>query len=284
VPVIACSPGCGCCHEYNESRHECVSINCGICYSCRGCSGCVLCGGEPTECCGSTGCIGRCGEVSGGDCRSPGQLCCGNQCYDPATQKCCYDIPGVRYVIDKGKECCNGTGCDSANCESCVDGSCQVCGGDTNKKCCNGSCCDKVWIKKTIPAINESCPSCVGNHGCAENHCKIASSYDECSNVGIGSGEHCQCHSQEQPIGYIYHCINNFDVSKLLWCALRGGWCAAVCIETMDPAECANCLAEASESCCDGPCELCDFIESCDPDTEEGMIPVVADVFTDFGC
>jgi hypothetical protein len=47
---------------------------------------------------------------------------------------------------------------------------------------------------------------------------------------------------------------------------------------------CANCLAGASVDCCDGPCELCDFIESCDPDTEEDMIPVKADVFTGFGC
>jgi hypothetical protein len=196
--------------------------------------------------------------------------------YDMQTQSCCSNSStGKCSNICNYNECKNCEGNGSGNCIS----SCNP-----NQKCCNGACCDKVWIKKTIPAINQNCPSCVGNAGCAGNNCKIASSYDECSNVGVGSGEHCQCNSQEQTIGYIYHCVNNFDVSKLLWCALKGTWCAAVCIETMSPSMCANCLAGASVDCCDGPCELCDFIESCDPDTAEDMEPVKANVFTGFGC
>jgi hypothetical protein len=70
-----------------------------------------------------------------------------------------------------------------------------------------------------------------------------------------------------QTIGYVYHCINNFDVSKLLWCALRGGWCAAVCIETMSPSSCANCLSGASVDCCDGPCELEENTAACTGET-----------------
>jgi hypothetical protein len=269
-PNCYCAPVCGSC---------CPS--CGPCEACDICR-CVSLVPPGYQCC----------KGGGGNYCGNWETCCGNWCCPQGYGECCQGTVWGDYCCQDGGSCCPYAlgGCCEPNKTCCGDHCCPqghpCCGStccDPNQKCCDGSCCDKVWIKKTIPAINQNCPSCVGNTGCYGRPIQTES-HDECSNVGVGSGEHCQCNFQTQTIGYVYHCINNFDVSKLLWCALRGGWCAAVCGETMSPSACANCLAGASQDCCGGPCELCDFIESCDPDTEDDMIPVVADVFTGFGC
>jgi len=108
-------------------------------------------------------------------------------------------------------------------------------------------------------------------------------SYEKCLNVGVGQGEHCQCNETLQVVGYTYACNENWDVDKLLWCALRGVWCVEVCIFTMSPSSCANCLAGASNDCCDGPCEVCDFVEECYPN-DEALTELQDLVFTGFGC
>ena len=75
----------------------------------------------------------------------------------------------------------------------------------------------------------------------------------------------------------------NWDVTKLLWCAAKGGWCIAVCIVTMNPASCANCLCTTELDCCSGPCERCDFVEECEKDPF-AYIEVEKLVFSSFGC
>lgn len=108
-------------------------------------------------------------------------------------------------------------------------------------------------------------------------------SYMKCLNVGVGKGEYCKCNQAVVVVGYYYNrCLENFDVGKLLWCALRGGWCYAVCIATMSASSCANCLAGASNDCCNGgQCGVCDFVISCDPyEAEE----IHDNVYMDVGC
>ncbi len=315
-------PGCSPCDSYDFDGYTggwrcmgCIA-DCGTCYSCDTSNpnnpSCKKKFDSRTQssCCD---CRSICNGNDCKSCVSDGSGTCQSSC-DPNKCQTCDGNGGCPVCGgDANKACCNGSCCDLKKCETCVDGSCKVCGGDPNsyccgdghccpngqtccgskgccdpatQKCCNGSCCDKVWIKKTIPAIVQSCPPCVGNSGCAGHNIIMAIDYYECSNVGVGSGEHCQCNFHTQPIGYVYACINNFDVSKMLKCLAKGAWCAAICAVTIEdnPSECANCLAENSEGCCDGTCHLCDFIESCDPDTEEDMVPIVGDVFTGFGC
>ncbi|MBW8000992.1 MAG: hypothetical protein FVQ80_03100 [Planctomycetes bacterium] len=109
----------------------------------------------------------------------------------------------------------------------------------------------------------------------------VTPSYETCLNVGVGSGEHVICNETLQPVGYLYSCTEDWDVTKLLWCAAQGAWCVVECsISGFDPATCANCLAGVSD-CCSGSCAICDFIESCDP---SDPIELETYVFTGFGC
>jgi hypothetical protein len=158
-----------------------------------------------------------------------------------------------------------------------------MCGGDPGKKCCDGSCCNKDWTKETEPEMAETCGSCNSSTGYCTGMIVNRQSYEKCKNVGDGGGEHCQCNETMQVVGYIYLCNENWDVSKLLECATMTGFCAAVCVYTMDPELCADCLLEAGAECCDGECEVCDFVEECYP-FEDALNEIQDLVFTGFGC
>ena len=170
--------------------------------------------------------------------------------------------------------------CNPNLCEHCVDGSCQVCGGDPNQVCCDAWCCYKVWTKETTTAFDQSCPACSNYYWGCVGSSRIQPSYEYCLNVGVGQGEHCECHESYQTVGYIYSCKANWDVAKLLWCAAQGAWCVVECaVSGFDPSTCANCLAGID--CGGGFMEICDFVESCDPyDPSE----VHDRVFTGFDC
>lgn len=91
--------------------------------------------------------------------------------------------------------------------------------------------------------------------------------HDLCKVAGPGEGESCECVEKKIVIGYDYECEINWDVSHMVWCATNTGFCAAVCLITMDTWACSECLVGAGAECCGmGDCELCDFIEECEED------------------
>ena len=312
-----CNNGTTCCSGHccdPDSCMTCQNKNCkstcnpSIEYCCEGT--CIpyeqwCCDGTPcdTECCGDECCSSSekccsdtdndycCGQdetcCDGSCCNSATELCCDGTCCDSATEYCC---DGTCCQLDE--ECCDGTCCDPDICEECVGGQCPVCGGrpgevccngtccDTDQVCCEGTCCDKVWTKETIDSDIEPCSDC-DNDSCYGTSTEIES-YEKCLNVGVGSGEHCECTNTWQPVGYRYNCMINWDVTKMLWCAAQGAWCVVECaISGFDPATCANCLAGID--CCGGPCERCDFVEECEKDPF-AYIEVEKLVFSSFGC
>jgi hypothetical protein len=208
-----------------------------------------------------------------GDCRSNCGECCGKYCgCNSANCETCVDGQCV-------------SKCDPAKCETCDGhGNCIVCGGDTNKTCCNGSCCDKVWKSRSIESITEHCSfSDCGAGGCTGTATQT-SEYQVCEYASDGTGTACTCTEELRVVGYVYTCETNWDCERILWCAGRGSWCAAVCIVSCPVgavSACANCLAGASTDCCYGGCDLCDFVESCD---ESYPVEVRSVVLTYIGC
>ena len=256
-------------------------------WPCTSCPGCLTCRPTGCECLAECCCDGR---TCSGCCVCSGCSCVGGSC--PAckscvdcscecTSECCEDSdcgpPGCWNCVN----CECESQCNPDNCQTCVDGSCQVCGGDPNQVCCDGTCCDKVWTKETTDPIDLPCPSCDNvMWGCIGTS-KTVPSYEECLNVGVGQGEHCQCNETVQMVGYVYYCGENWDISMMTWCLLQGSWCVAECYLFMDPAGCANCLMEFSVGCCPSGCGVCDFVESCDP---YDPLEIYAPVFTGFDC
>ncbi len=278
VIASACPcPPCPPCYHRTSGYPSCgCGWNCGSGQTC--CKG-SCCSGY---CCNS--CCSGSGTCCNNSCCSTGYCCDGKKCYNPNTENCCGN--GTGKTCPNGKNCCGSNCCDPCNCESCMDGSCKVCGNDPNQKCCGGACCNKVWTTHTTEAINTFCPSC-GNGPPGEGLCGGTTteieSYEHCVIAEAGQGEHCQCNSEMQVVGYTYPCMINWDLGRMAWCALRGAWCLEVCYYTMDPVKCANCLAGAGTDCCPGECDVCDFIETCEknpyyPDPQESL------VFTNFGC
>ena len=292
-PVIACPcPDCPPCYESTGppdcecvcNEECCENSDCGdpYCYNCNDNCGCEcwyeVISVTPNKDCACVNCdvtfsveldppdwwwYCECVEWSGG--------------CTPATQDggCWFttrwDTPGTKTVT----ACvCDGASCDSNQVTIC-DPVTQV--------CCDGSCCDKVWTKETHTAINESCPSVADckEEGCDGVEVTVRPSYDSCLNVGVGTGEHCECNETLQVVGYDYTCEENWDWSRMTWCLAQGVWCVAECFLFMDPAGCANCLAGIEDCCDSSPCSFCDFLESCDPSYPE---EIKKNKFTDFGC
>jgi len=119
--------------------------------------------------------------------------------------------------------------------------------------------------------------------GCDGVEVTVRPSYDSCLNVGVGTGEHCECNETLQVVGYDYTCEEDWDWTRLLSCAAQCVCCAFEClVAPVDPAACANCIAGLEMDCCDSnPCHICDFLESCDPSYPEEIKKYK---FTDFGC
>ena len=107
-------------------------------------------------------------------------------------------------------------------------------------------------------------------------------SYDSCLNVGVGSGEHCECNEEEQVVGKKYTCQEDWDWSMMASCAFEAVLCFFQCVGVYaDPASCADCLGMLELDCCGGDtCHICDFLESCEPLYPE---EIKDNVFTDFG-
>jgi hypothetical protein len=253
--VWRCVSGQQCCNDH------CINCDSQQCMGCGSSGGCQY-GCDPNdchECDGHGNCVSKC---------PTGEICCDGSCC-------------------KGS-CCNGQCCASDACKSCVGESCKVCGGDPNQKCCNGECCGKVWTTHT-EAISTFCPSCgngpPGGGPCGGTTTEIGS-YEYCVMAEASQGGHCQCNMEMQVVGYTYPCMINWDISRILWCAGRGSWCAAVCISTWptgSPEPCARCLAGAGTDCCPNGCEVCDFVTACEKNPYDGEEQTSV-VFTGFGC
>jgi hypothetical protein len=106
--------------------------------------------------------IDRCGGVSWGECCPEGLTCCGYGCYDPATQQCCYDIHGERYVCDKNKRCCSEPG-----------------GGHY----CPSPCRDEITDTTSCSKDHE--PSYNGCLGCQQLHPPACTTYREYTGLQI---------------------------------------------------------------------------------------------------
>jgi len=199
-------------------------------------------------------------------------------CEDPKPGDCyeCEDGDWVQYG-----DCWGWGGCPP--CNSCVNCWCEYqC--NSGQKCCEGSCCDKIWTTYITDPIETFCPSC-GNGPPGEGLCggtgTVLESYEHCVAAEAGQGEACQCNETWQTVGYTYSCMINWDISKMAWCAFQTGWCIAECILFMEPAGCSNCLMGID--CCGGPCEMCDFVETCEKSAN--MVEEQKSlVFSDFDC
>jgi len=181
------------------------------------------------------------------------------------------------WVCSAGQNCCGGSCCSNI----CCNGVCCAAG----QNCCNGSCCDKVWTKETVAGIAETCGSCNSSTGYCAGMIIDRQGYEKCLNVGVGQGgEHCQCNETMQVVGHIYLCTENWDVSKLLWCAFKCVCCAIQCFGPYaDPASCSECLCSTQADCCGDECEVCDFVEECYPNPD-ALNEIQDLVFTGFGC
>ncbi len=249
MSAIACpSPDCGdCCHWVSTgpgpSDGYC-DLNLAVeCGDCQG--GCY----NPCNNCVSCSCVWDC---------TPTQFCCNDTCCN-AGQNCC------------GGSCCSNTCCNGICCSA-------------GQACCNGSCCDKVWTKETIDSYIEPCSSCDNDATpICDGTTKELGSYDTCLNVGVGQGEHCECTMALLPVGYIYNCKINWDVTKLLWCAAQGIECAIECAGSgFDAYTCAQCLV-GIDDCGTGFMEFCDFVEECEKNPFTGL-EWKEGVFSSFGC
>jgi len=196
-----------------------------------------------------------------------GQNCCGGSC---CSNTCCNNI-----CCSAGQNCCGVNCCSNI----CCNGTCCAAG----QICCNGSCCDKVWTKETIDSSIKPCSSCEyipGKPMCDGTTTELTS-YEKCLNVGVGQGQHCQCNSTWQQVGYKYWCRINWDVSKLLWCAAQCVCCVVSCVGPYaDPASCAECLCSGQAECC---CGICDFVDDCEKNPYH-YLPEERLVFSSFGC
>jgi hypothetical protein len=253
-----------------------VWVRYGDCWS--GCPACESCPSCWCECNAECGCEGRtcptCESCVNCSCQCIAECCQDSHCGPPG----CWDCIGCecQFACATGQNCCGGSCCSNACCNGVCCGAGQI--------CCNDTCCNKVWTTATVSGSIESCPGCQGILGSCPGTTTEINDYLVCAPAEGGQGGHCGCNTTMQVVGHIYPCMRNWDIEKMLWCAGRGLWCTAVCIVTMDPAKCANCLAGAGTDCCGGDgCEVCDFIEACEKDNSTSE-PVIELVFSGFVC
>ncbi len=263
IIASAVCPPCPPCYKSTGKPYCWCVWNCGPCKSCVGGSCVSSCSAGETccngSCCGGTCCNGSC--CSNANCLTCGASGCESTC-DPDACKSCVGGSCVVCGGDPNYECCGGQcipKCDPDNCMDCnstskaCESKCDpnetCCAGEccnSGQDCCNNACCDKVWTSGSVSGSTTSCPSCSG-FGCSGTAQQV-SGYQFCKPTTDGTGS-CRCEATEQVVGYTYSCKTNWDCTRILWCAGRGSWCAAVCLFTCpsgSAAACANCLAGAS--------------------------------------
>ena len=263
-----CSPPCStsACEECEGGVcvYQCDANNCETCEECS----CYVCfgGGECTSC-------------QEGECQDDASLCTGERHDGCSEGSCAYNASlctgechngcsAAGTCINDDSKCstckeCNGGDCVLKPTSECdVDSDC-----DPSEHCENCNCvCDACWAKKWKAPETHVCPACDG--GCP-GHYEQKWGYYICAAAGAGEGGQCECNSQEIVLGVRYECDINWDVSMLVECSILTGFCALVCIETMEAPLCSDCLMEAGVECCPaGECGLCDFIEDCEEDTD----------------
>ena len=122
-------------------------------------------------------------------CTDPRMRRCGNSCFDPLTQQCCFGL----YVQPKGPEiqCCGSGICKNG--DKCVNGGCEP---DT-VACCYEQTGDTpcVTIRRTSyvyqPRAREACFNSDG-HPLNADRCegaKLQGSYVECNKCGCFCGQ-----------------------------------------------------------------------------------------------
>lgn len=207
VPVIAC--------ECNPLCEGCQSCEAGVCVDdpdlCIPCQNCE--GGECVDdddlCFGCQRCsIGYCEDDNTkctGECHDG---CSGGTCVeDPSKCNDCQNCSGGDCVLKPGLECDEDSDCEPE--EHCDDCECV---------------CDNCWATEYVSRLDETCEECSGffTGGCV-GFKKIRNGYAEWRSVGSGEGGWCKNPTRQKTVGFIYECTEDWDVSKILACAIAAG-------------------------------------------------------------
>lgn len=135
--------------------------------------------------------------------------------------------------------------------------------------------CVPCYVPYNVPQQDIPCPACSWESGCNGEATSILS----CSFWrSAAEGELGYCNNPtktgENLIMY-FPCTDNYDISKILWCAAKATGCAVACAGASWPA-CVACLVVAGVDC--GGAGWCIFIESCDPDMDNMRWSDIEDV------